>query len=65
MNPEIGGIKPVRRPRTRWKDVIRRNLASSGPSMEQAAFESRNRDILEECRAGFMRLQRRGKLSQK
>ena len=44
MNAEMEGRRPVGRPRTRWKDVIRRDLESSGLSMEQAALESRDRD---------------------
>ena len=41
---EMEGRRPVGRPRTRWKDVIRRDLESSGLSVEQAALEARDRD---------------------
>ena len=41
---EMEGRRPVGRPRTRWKDVIRRDLESSGLSVEEAASEARDRD---------------------
>ena len=41
---EMEGRRPVGRPRTRWKDVIRRDLESSGVSMEQAASKAWDRD---------------------
>ena len=45
---EMEGRRPVGRPGTRWKDVIRRDLESSGLCVEQAASESRNRDRWED-----------------
>ena len=44
MNAEVEGSRPVGRPRTRWKDVIRKDLESSGLSVEQAASVARDRD---------------------
>ena len=44
MNAEMEGSRQVGRPQTRLKDVIRRDLESSGLSMEQAALEARDRD---------------------
>ena len=43
MNAEMKGRRPVGKPQTRWKDVIRRNLQRSGLSVEQAASEARDR----------------------
>ena len=40
MNAELEGRRPVGRPRTRWKDVLRRDLQSSGLTLEQAAEEA-------------------------
>ena len=36
--------RPVGRPRTRWKDVLRRDLERSGLSLEEAATEALDRD---------------------
>ena len=44
MNATMEGRRPVGRPRTRWRDVLGRDLESSGLSLEQAAVESRDRD---------------------
>ena len=44
MKAEIEGRRPVGRHRTRWKDVIRRDLESNGLSVEQAPSEARGRD---------------------
>ena len=43
LNATMEGRRPVGRPRTRWKDVLGRDLESSGLSLEQAAVESRDR----------------------
>ena len=44
MNAEMEGRRPVGRPRTRWKDVLRRDLGSSGLSLSEAAVEAQDRD---------------------
>ena len=44
MNAEMEGRRPVGRPRTRWKDVLRRDLTSSGLSLSEAAAEALDRD---------------------
>ena len=44
MNAEMEGRRPVGRPRTRWRDVIQRDLESTGLRMEQATLEARDRD---------------------
>ena len=41
MNAEMKGRTPVGRPPIRWKDVLRRDLASSGLSLGKAATEAR------------------------
>ena len=41
MNAEMEGRRPDGRPRTRWKDVLRRDLASSGLSLGEAATDGR------------------------
>ena len=41
---EMQGRRPVGRPRTRWKDVLRRDLEGSGLSLEEAAAEALDRD---------------------
>ena len=41
---EMQGRRPVGRPRTRWKDVLRRDLEGSGLSLEEAAAETLDRD---------------------
>ena len=42
MNVEMEGRRLVGTPRTRWKDVIRGDLESSGLTLEQAAEEARD-----------------------
>ena len=44
VNAKMEGRRPVGRPRTRWRDVIGRDMQSSGLSMEQAALEAQDRD---------------------
>ena len=44
MNAVMEGRRPVGRPRTRWKDVLRRDLRSSGLSLGEAAAEAQDRD---------------------
>ena len=44
MNATMEARRPVGSPRTRWRDVLGRDLESSGLSLEQAAVESRDRD---------------------
>ena len=44
MQAEMQGRRPRGRPRTRWKDVLRRDLEGSGLSFEEAAAEARDRD---------------------
>ena len=44
MNAEMEARRPVGRPRTRWKDALRRDLTSSGLSLGEAAAEARDRD---------------------
>ena len=44
MKAEMQGRRPVGRPRTRWKDVLRRDLEKSGLSLEDAAVEALDRD---------------------
>ena len=44
MHAEMAGRRPVGRPRTRWRDVLRRDLTSSGLSLDEAAAEARDRD---------------------
>ena len=44
MNAEMRGRRPVGRPSTRWKDVLRRDLERSGLNLEEAASEALDRD---------------------
>jgi len=44
MRAEMRGGRPRGRPRTRWKDVLRRDLGESGLSLEEAAAEAQDRD---------------------
>ena len=44
MRAQMQGRRPRGRPRTRWKDVIRRDLETSGLSLEEAAAEAQDRD---------------------
>ena len=44
MNATMEGRRPVGRPRTRWRDVIGRDLGASGLSVEEARLEARDRD---------------------
>ena len=44
MNAEMEGRRPMGRPQTRWRDVIGRDLQSSGLSIEQAALKALERD---------------------
>ena len=44
MNAEMEGRRPVGRPRTRWKNVMQRDLEASGLSLEEAAAEVLDRD---------------------
>ena len=44
MRAEISGRRTRGRPRTRWKDVIKRDLETSGLNLEEAAAEARDRD---------------------
>ena len=44
MQAGMQGRRPVGRPRTRWKAVLRRDLEPSGLSLEEAAIEARDRD---------------------
>ena len=44
MRAEMQGGRPRGRPRTRWKDVLRRDLGESGLSLEEAAAEALDRD---------------------
>ena len=44
MQVEMSGRRPRGRPRTRWKDVVRRDLEGSGLDLEEAAVEARDRD---------------------
>ena len=44
MQVEMSGRRPRGRPRTRWKDVVRRDLEGSGLGLEEAAVEARDRD---------------------
>ena len=44
MNATMVGRRPVGRPRTRWKDVIARDLSASGLSVEEARLAARDRD---------------------
>ena len=44
MSAEISGRRTRGRPRTRWKDVIKRDLETSGLNLEEAAAEARDRD---------------------
>ena len=41
---EMQGRRPAGRPRTRWRDVLRRDLECSGLSLEEAAAEALDRD---------------------
>ena len=44
MRAKMQGRRPRGRPRTRWKDDIRRDLETSGLSLEEAAAEAQYRD---------------------
>ena len=44
MQAEMQGRRLVGRPRTRWKDVFRRDLEESGLSLEETATEAQDRD---------------------
>ena len=44
MNAAMEGRRPVGRPRTRWKDVLQRDLDTSGLSIEEARLECLDRD---------------------
>ena len=44
MNAETEGRRLVGRPQTRWKDILRRDLTSSGLSLGEAAAEALDRD---------------------
>ena len=44
MRARVQGGRPRGRPRTRWRDVLRRDLEGSGLSCEEAAAEARDRD---------------------
>ena len=44
MRARMQGRRPRGRPRTRWNDVLRRDLEGSGLSYEEAAAEARDRD---------------------
>ena len=44
INAEMRGRRPVGRPRTRWKDVLLRDLEGSGLSLEEAAVEAGDHD---------------------
>ena len=44
IDAEIEGRKPVGRPGTRWKVVIRRDWKSSDLSLEEPESEARDRD---------------------
>ena len=44
MNARMEGRRPVGRPRTRWKDVMGRDLERSGLNLEEATEECQDRD---------------------
>ena len=44
MNATMEGRRPVGRPRTRWRDVLARDLDIVGLSVEEARLEARDRD---------------------
>ena len=44
MQEEMQGRRPAGRPRTRWRDVLRRDLEETSLSLEEAAVEALDRD---------------------
>ena len=44
VNADMEARRSVGRPRTRWKDILRRDLTSSGLSLGEAASEALDRD---------------------